>query len=163
MLEQEIASVMSFVIDKADNPAPYYWNIPQDFVVPAVYFPQTEIVSGADTLSSYTLDYSLFVKFFAKDTQSAHAMGSAVLTAIKSIKNDIPLIDENGESTGRIVRMDDPVLRPTGDMAAQLTLMWTSHRPYYEKAFTKMETFEINLFLKNSFDNAVVNYNNNRR
>ena len=38
MLEQEMASIIRFVLDKAGSPAPYYWNVPESFSVPAAFF-----------------------------------------------------------------------------------------------------------------------------
>jgi len=155
MLEQEIASAMKFIIDKAGNPAPYYGNVPQDFLVPAVFFPQPEIDSEGYTLDSYALKYSWFVKFFAKDTQSAQHMGRSVLTALKGNRNAVPLIDEDGELTDRRFRMKDPLLKPIDDMAVQLTLMWVSPRLYDADDVQKADEINFNIGLKNAFDNAV--------
>lgn len=66
MLEQEVASVIKYIIEKSGNPYPYYNEVPEDFIVPAVYFPVPEIVTGADTLSTYKLTYLWFIGFFIK-------------------------------------------------------------------------------------------------
>ncbi|MCX4265958.1 MAG: hypothetical protein OSJ64_03975, partial [Firmicutes bacterium] len=60
MLEQELASIMKYLLDTADNPSPYYWQVPQNFVVPAIYFPIPEIVSGGETFLTYKLDYAWY-------------------------------------------------------------------------------------------------------
>ena len=39
-LEQEIASVIRFILDSVPGITPYYWDIPEGFVVPSVFFPQ---------------------------------------------------------------------------------------------------------------------------
>ena len=39
MLEQELASIIKFTLDRAGNPSPYYWNVQENFCVPAAYFP----------------------------------------------------------------------------------------------------------------------------
>lgn len=39
-LEQEIASVIRFILDSLPGITPYYWDIPEGFVVPSVFFPQ---------------------------------------------------------------------------------------------------------------------------
>ena len=46
MLEQDLASIMSFLTIHSGNPAPYYKNVPEQFRVPAVYFPRPEIGSS---------------------------------------------------------------------------------------------------------------------
>ena len=38
-LEQEIASVIRFILDSVPGITPYYWDIPEGFVVPSVFFP----------------------------------------------------------------------------------------------------------------------------
>lgn len=154
MLEQEIASAIRFIIDSTGNPTPYYHNIPQDFLVPAVYFPPPEIVSAGDTLRTYSLEYSWYVKFFHKNTQGAEALAFAALTALQARKNVVPLIDEQGELTGRGFRMLDPELRPL-ENAAQLTLMWRSPRPYNEDPAQKMMVYDLNMTAKSAYESAV--------
>ena len=39
-LEQEIASAIRFILDSVPGITPYYWDIPEGFVVPSVFFPQ---------------------------------------------------------------------------------------------------------------------------
>ena len=45
-LEQEIASVIRFILDSVPGITPYYWDIPEGFVVPSVFFPQPELTSS---------------------------------------------------------------------------------------------------------------------
>jgi len=155
MLDIEIASAMEFLIENSGNPSPYYWNIPQDFVVPAVFFPQPEIRSSGDTFSTYALEFSWFVKFFAKDTGAAHSLGFASLTALNRARGNISLIGEDGNPTGRTFRIDDPSLRIVDDGAVQLTLMWDSRRPYHQEEYEQMAEFQAEIFVKSSFENAV--------
>ena len=123
MLEQEIASAIRFILDSTNEPTPYYHSIPEGFLVPAVYFPPPEIASGGDTLLTYSLEYSWYVKFFNKDTQSAEALAFTALVALKRRRNVVPLIDETGALAGRGFRMRDPSLKPL-ENAAQLNLVW---------------------------------------
>ena len=154
MLEQEIASAIKFLVEASGNPTPYYYSVPQDFLVPAVHFPPPEVVSGGDTLHTYSLGYSLFVKFFHRTTEEAYALGLAALTALQGRKNVIPLIDENGLPAGRGFRAKDPSLKPL-DHAAQLTLMWDSPRPYEVGQHQKMMTFDANFYSKAAHGRAV--------
>lgn len=154
MLEQEIASAIRFILDSTDGPTPYYHNVPAGFLVPAVYFPPPEIESAGDTLLTYSLEYSWYVKFFHKDTQRAQALAFAALTALQRRKNVVPLIDKTGAPTGRGFRMLDPVLRPL-ENAAQLTLTWKSPRPYNVDASQKMMVYDLNMTAKDAFEGAV--------
>ena len=149
MLEQEIASAIKFILENSGNPNPYYYSVPQDFLVPAAYFPQPEIISGGDTLLSYALTYTWFVKFFHKDTPSAFELGRAVLEALQRKKNLIPLIKDESEYIGHGFRMKDPSLRTVADGAVQLTLTWDSPRPYDAENGQKIAAFGWNIHAKN--------------
>ena len=131
MLEQEMASIIKYVLDKAGGPSPYYWNVPQNFSVPAAYFPTPEIDTGGETFLTYYMDYVWFIKLFHKTGQGAYSLGHAVMTAIRAARNLIPLIAEDGsEVAGSWVRINDPQLKVLDDGAAQLTISWRSRRPY---------------------------------
>ena len=155
MLDQEIASIMHYLINITDNPNPYYYNIPENFLTPAVFFPQPEITSQGDTLNTYALEFSWFVKFFDKDTQSAHMRALAALTALQEKKCVVPRIDEKGQLTGRGIRLNDPSLRVIDDGAVQLTLTWNSPRPYFGESVEKMMIYHTNIWIKSAFDSAV--------
>ena len=75
MLEQEMASIIKFVLDNAQGPSPYYWNVPQHFCVPAAYFPTPEIDTGGETFLTYYMDYVWYIKLFHKTGQGAYSLG----------------------------------------------------------------------------------------
>lgn len=157
MLEQEIASLIKHVLLNAGNPSPYYDEVPEGFIVPAAYFPPPEIESEGDTLSTYALNYTWFIKFFHSDTPSAFALGLSVLTALQSAKNVVPLIAPDGSYTGRGFRLKDPKLKRLDSTAgvAQLTLSWDSPRPYNDTPATKMQSFDLNMYSRDAYDEAV--------
>ncbi len=135
MLEQEMASIIRFVLEKSGKPSPYYWNVPQNFMVPAVYFPPPEIDTGGETFLTYNMDFAWYIKFFHNTMQGAYTLGSAVVTAIRAARNLIPLIAEDGSVIeGSWVRVNDPRLIPLDDGAAQLAISWRSRRPYDDGA-----------------------------
>ena len=154
MLDREIASAMRYLIDVTDNPNPYYYTIPEQFLTPAIYFPQPEITTRGDTLNTYALEFSWFIKFFDKDTQSAHLLAFAALTALQYKMCVVPLIDEAGELTGRGFRMKDPSLRTVDDGAVQLSLSWDSPRPYFDPPKQKAMVYHLNLWVKDSYESA---------
>lgn len=151
MLEQEIASIMKFVIDQAGGPAPYYWDVPAHFVVPSVYFPMPEIETGGETFSTYNLDYAWFIKIFHRTKEEAYAIGYAVVSGIRAARNLIPLIEEGGsEIEGSWVRVNDPKLKILDDGAAQLSIDWRSRRPYNDTAAgaQRSQSFNVDIFMK---------------
>lgn len=129
-IEQETASIIAFIIAAADDPNPYYCRIPESFVVPAVYFPQPTPTSSGDTLSTYAIDYTMYVGFFCGTEEEANALARRVMELIRRKRNLIPLIDTEGNATGRGVRIKDPSIESVDDGWAQLTIKWTSRRPY---------------------------------
>lgn len=143
MLEQEMASVIKFILDKAGNPYPYYWNVPEHFAVPAIYFPPPEITTGGETFLTYNADYVWYVIFFDRSSQAAYTLAYPVLLALRARRNLIPLIDEKGEETAYNVRTKDPELRVLDDGAAQLTIEWRNRRPYNADETEKMQTYTV--------------------
>lgn len=144
MLEQEMASIIKFILDSTAGPSPYYWKVPESFRVPAVYFPVPEIVSGADTLLTYSLDYAWYILFFAKNDNGAYALGSQALEAIRKKRNLIPLIDASGDDiSGEYVRVNDPDARRLDGGVCQLSVTWRSRRPYDAEEAESMQGYEI--------------------
>ncbi|MDR1692221.1 MAG: hypothetical protein LBR72_02595 [Oscillospiraceae bacterium] len=134
MMEQEIASLIRFVLEASGNPAPYYDETPEDFMVPAVFFPPPEITSSGDTLASYAFRYEWFIMFFHRDTPSAYGMAQSVLTALQDCRRVVPLYTEAGEFVGKKLRVRDPLIKKAEDApgAVQLQISWDSRRPYGE-------------------------------
>lgn len=149
MLEQEMASIIKFIFDHAGGPSPYYWKVPQNFSVPAVYFPTPELDTGGDTFLTYYTDYVWYVKLFHKTEQGAYSLGSAVVDAIRAAKNLIPLIAQDGsEIEESWVRVNDPKLKGLDDGAAQLTINWRSRKPYTTDPATMAQSFSVDFFMK---------------
>lgn len=130
MLEQEVASAIKFIHSACGSPPPYYWNVPQDFVLPSIYFPVPEIMSFGETLNSYKLEYTWHIKCFAKTNQAAYNMALRAAFAIKGSRNLIPLIDVNGEPEGKGFRLQDPSLRQIDEGVSQITIKWNSSRVF---------------------------------
>ena len=155
MLDREIASAMRFLIDAADNPYPYYCKIPAEFKVPSIYFPQPNIATSGDTLSTYALEFNWYVTIFDVSTQAAHARALDALNALQLARCVIPLIDEKGALTGRGFRMKDPSLRNVDDCVTRLILKWTSPRPYHSPPKQIISINHVNLMLRSAYDGAV--------
>ena len=149
VLEQEIASIIKFLLASTGRPSPYYYKVPQSFAVPAAFFPQAEIETGGETLITYNMDYTLYVKFFARTTEDAYRLGLMAVTAIRGKRNLIPLIEEDGEDIpGKGIRVNDPDLKMLDDGAAQVKVSWRSRRPYDDEVPMKMVTYDLNSVTK---------------
>lgn len=149
VLEQEIASIIKFLLANTGSPSPYYYKVPQSFAVPAAFFPQAEVDTGGETFITYNMDYTLYVKFFSKTTEEAHQLGLMAVTSIRGKRNLIPLIAENGEDIpGQGIRLNDPDLKMLDDGAAQVKISWRSRRPYDDEVPMKMVTYDLNSVTK---------------
>lgn len=158
LLEQELASIIKYALESSGNPAPYYYEVPEGFAVPAAYFPMPEISTEGDTFSTYAMEYVWFIKFFHSTTQDAYALALNALTAIKASKNLIPLINTDGEKTGAAIRLKDPKLNVIDSGAVQLKIEWTSRRPYNAGEVSKMQTFDADVSSKASYAQAIEQY-----
>ncbi len=142
MLEQETASIIKFVTKTAENPYPYYWNVPQNFMIPAVYFPTPELLTGGETFLTYYIDFHWYIQFFHKTAQQAYGLGQKVVMAIKKQRNLIPLIAQDGSIIkNHWIRIEDPSLAVIENGTAQLTISWRSRRPYQETETAKAQRF----------------------
>ncbi len=151
MLEQEMASIIKFVLTCARELSPYYWNVPENFVVPSAYFPPPEIDTDGETFCTYAMDFSWYIKLFHQTAQEAYSIGNIVLMGIRAARNLIPLITEDGkEIRGSWVRVEDPKLKVLDDGAAQLTISWRSRRPYNDTLdkTTRTHSFHFDVFMK---------------
>lgn len=148
LLEQEIASIMAFALHYADNPSPYYWNVPEKFCYPAMYFPQPEITTGGETMRTYAMRYSWYINIFSDTTEKAWALAWKVLTALKQQRNLVPLLNEDGSKSNSGLRLNDPSAKVIDNGVAQLTLTWTSRRPYDCEEVQKMMVWEAESYLK---------------
>ena len=155
LLEQEIASIMAFALHYADNPSPYYYDVPENFKYPAMYFPQPEIDTGGETFRTYAMRYSWYINIFHRTTEDAYALAWKVLTALKQKRNLVPLKNEDGGKDGGGLRLDDPSAKVVDTGVAQLTLSWTSRRPYDCEQVQKMVEWEVNGWQRPDIYNTV--------
>lgn len=145
-LEQEIASVIRFILDSVPGITPYYWDIPEGFVVPSVFFPQPELTPLGDTFASYAVEYDWYIRFFASTDEDAYASAAAALNALCAARLLVPLIDKTGAAAGGGVRLKDPGgVKRLDTGTAQLTLHWDSRRPYNRVDCQKVMHYNLDL------------------
>lgn len=142
-LEQEVASIIAMSQRVAGNINYYYWNLPEDFHFPALFFPQPEITTDGETFRTYASEYAWYIKVFAETTEQAHSIALSILTALKRARNYVPLIDEGGKPTGEKLRLKDPSLKGLDTGVEQVVIQWTSRRPYDLPTPPKMLHFDI--------------------
>lgn len=149
MIDQEIASIIHFILGTAKGVAPYYFNMPQNFAIPSIFFPPPEFEAFGDTLQSFRFDYSWTIPVFAYDNSKAHAIAANAAHILETYRRAVPLIGEDGKPTGRSLRLKDPEVKDLDKDgvpgSAGLVLHWSSRRPYYEADAPKMLTYILNI------------------
>lgn len=140
-MDQEIASAARFILAAVEDAHPYYWEMKQDFRVPAVYFPTPEVETAGDSVGAYRMSFTWFVKFFAITDDEAHSMAFAAMVALREARNCVPLYEIDGESAGRAFRTKDPQIKAVDRGVWQLTLRWDSPRPFPEEEIEKITHF----------------------
>lgn len=143
-LEQEVASIMAFALSGAGSPSPYYYDVPEQFNFPAMYFPQPEISTRGETFRTYASEYAWYINILCETTQEAHERGLALLTKLKQARNLVPVIDTEGNDTGEKLRLNDPALKNIDTGVVQVTIEWTSRRPYDRTEPLLMQHYKIN-------------------
>lgn len=141
MYDQEIASLIKFLLSAAGDPYPYYWYVPDGFRVPSMYFPVPEMSSGGDTLSTYSLEYTWYIKCFGKDDASAQALAAKAVEAIRAVRNRIPLIDDTGATLKKWLRVDDPQMNRIDTGTYQVMITYTVRRPYTKEEVDLTQRF----------------------
>lgn len=123
MLEQEIASIYYFV-SKVISVTPYFKEVPEDMLVPCVFYPPPEASGKNFSLSTYAVDFIMYAKFIDADTMEACSMALSVLQAIMAGGNKIPLYRQDGSSEGKSFRINNPEAKKVEEGVYQLELSW---------------------------------------
>lgn len=139
-LEREAASIADFVTKAAGGVMSYYENIPEGFAVPSVYFPKPDVISGGDTFSGYSTEYTIFINFFHSSTELAYELALPVLHKINEARRLIPVIDKKG----KYVRITNTELKKVDECAYQLQIDWTSRHPYTREDVQLVQNFYLN-------------------
>ncbi|MDR3345180.1 MAG: hypothetical protein LBT21_06295 [Oscillospiraceae bacterium] len=141
-MDWETASIARFIL--ANTAAtPYYHKMPENFMVPAVYFPAPTATASGDSTSTWALLRRWVVLFFVHETQDAIAMAQGAAEALCERRCQIPLYNEQGAQLAEIMRLDDPSSNIIDTGAANLTLTWTSRRKYPKATALPALTHEI--------------------
>lgn len=148
MLQDEFGSIMKFCYNH--NPVKIYSDrIPQDMIIPCMYFPAPIVLSSSDTITSYKNTYQMFVKVFAEKTQQAHRQVHSIAEELRKARGIIATINLDGTPTNEYMSIDlDIQTKSLDEGIVQLALRWNSRHPYAREEYPMMETLLIEEFLK---------------
>ena len=144
MIEKEYAGIIRTVLELTGNPAAYYHNIPENFIVPSVFFPVPEIETVPDTLDSYGAEYTVFAMFFGSTTENAYELGLPVYNGINAARKLVPLYENDGRYTGESLRIKEISFRKADECACQMQISWISRRICTRPEADLIENFYLN-------------------
>lgn len=143
MLEHEIAAIYYFIAETVDAEA-YFQEIPQDLIVPCVFYPAPEQTGGVFSLSKYKTDFVMYIKFMARSTMKAYEMGNSVLQKLMKENRKIPLVNERGVKTGQKFQINNPVLKGIDNGVYQMEISWVRYSEYTKNSVNRAHEFFIN-------------------
>lgn len=148
MIQDEISSIAKFCYDR-NTVKLYFERIPQNMIVPCMYFPEPVVVSSGDSLGAYMNVYQLFIKLFANKTQDAHRTAHIIAEAIRKARGVIPKVNSDGTLSGEFMQINmDIETKPLDEGVAQLSLKWKSRYWYDRETQTLMGSLKTIGWLK---------------
>lgn len=129
MLEYEIAAIYYFIADIL-TATPYFEEVPEDFLVPCVFYPTPEQTGGVFSVSKYKTDFVMYVKFMAQSTLDAYNMANEVMQELMRKKRKVPLVDNNGKQTRKSFQINNPVVRKVDNGVYQMEVSWKRYSSY---------------------------------
>ena len=130
MLEQEVASIISYILDRSKLEHYYVDTIPESFSYPAVYFPAPELDTSYSTLSAYSVYYRMAVRFFDVKNQSAYHLAQKVINALIAERNRIPLLDIYGSKIGAFFKVNRTDVKRIDIGVYGFNIEWESIRKF---------------------------------
>lgn len=118
-------------------------NVPENFRIPALYFPPPEETPGNWTLNGHETTYTVFAKVFAATREAAMELADAIAQGIMAGRRFIPLLGADGTETGNLFKVDPPDARIVDEGVAQVTLAWKAVRQYREEDADMIAEIEI--------------------
>ena len=133
--EQYLLSIASFMYNSGKKVAPslhkVFTELPENMALPAIYFPDPEVLSFPGTLSADRLNYSWFVKIIAMSSEAAYEIAAQIQRDVCGQRSLIPVLNQDGSETGTYIRMEKPHIKKIDRHTYQLTLGW-NETLYYD-------------------------------
>ena len=145
MLDPEIASIIKCFND-VNKVKVYIDTVPQNFIIPSMYFPKPITDGGVDSFSSYTNDYQMFVKIFEKDSIKAYEKAESIMEYIKKARYIISIYNPDGTKSNNFLRIDRLNSREIESRVRQIGVRWRSRRRFVNESVDKID--KVNLRMK---------------
>lgn len=115
-LQECLASAVRYIQDHAGiDAAPYFDEIPENFIVPSIYFPVPRTETRKATLSSWKTDIQMECWFAAATGWQAFGYAETVRDCILRDNCAMDIINADGTANGQRVRVSEPSIRKQED------------------------------------------------
>lgn len=109
----------------------YTEEVPENFMVPSMYFPPAFSFDGNDSNNTYTETSNLSVKLFHKSGHEALDGAERIANAVRKKRMLIPVVNQDGTPANDFIRINKIEVRPGAGLAT-IILNWTN-RHFYER------------------------------
>lgn len=122
ILGQVLASAVKYVQENCEEEINFYFDeIPENFLVPALYFPVPQVISKKVTLASYASTLFLEVWFFAKDEWKAYSYARNVQENLLQAECMLPIVKKDGTKEEWSIRITEPEVQKIDQRTIQLS------------------------------------------
>lgn len=130
MLEQFIGTIKNYFYTRFPVPV-FDKELPENLIVPSLYFPQPEIMDGYYSKNKYQVNYTLDVQIFHKSTAEALQVAESITQEIRRNKSVMHLIHADGTVSDESIFFDTITSMEMGtEGIVQVRLMWSYEYDY---------------------------------
>lgn len=144
-MNPEVGSIMSYFYGLFPVTV-YEKEVPENFVVPSLYFPTPFTFDGNDTNTTFMKSYSLAIKLFHTSPQLAFVEAERIADTIRRKRMHIPMVNKDGSPTNDVIRIRRIEERIT-DGVVSIVVTWDSRYHYDRDDYIALENIQ--------FDNGV--------
>lgn len=122
ILGQVLASAVKYVQENCEEELNFYFDeIPENFLVPALYFPVPQVTSKKVTLASYASTLFFEVWFLAKDEWKAYSYARNVQEYLLQAGCVLPVVEKDGTLADWFLRVTEPEVQKIDQRTIQLS------------------------------------------
>ena len=133
-LEQAFASMVRYVQGKAGSDDKLYLDeLPEDFVVPSIYFPVPITESRQVTFDTWLTEIYVDIWFMGATDWAANSDAVQVRNALLRDRCVIDIISSSGEPTGRKFRVTEPRLQKKSENCVSVSLRVRNYVSWVEE------------------------------
>lgn len=123
VIDPELAAICNFIVNNSiEKLTPYFWEMPENFRVPAIFFPVPETTNEKVTFNMIKTHLTWWIRFYAADDLQAYGIASYIQTKILLERNKIPLYSEDGRLMSKPLNIGFPFLKKVGEGIQQMEI-----------------------------------------